>query len=109
METSALPDPIEAYFRAQNAHDIDAMSATFDENAIVNDEGQEYRGLSAIRAWTKEVTHKYHSRVEPQGVAYTNKQVVVSGLVSGNFPGSPILLVHTFTLSDTSIMHLVIE
>ena len=30
----SLPGPISAYLKAQNAHDIDAMLAPFDEDAL---------------------------------------------------------------------------
>ena len=104
-----LPGPISAYFKANNEHDIDAMLAPFDENATVKDEGQEHHGRSAIRAWMEDVTRKYRVTVEINDVTNANGKTVVSGLVSGNFPGSPLLLSHTFTLSGPRIARLEIE
>jgi hypothetical protein len=44
-----LPEPIAAYFAGTNAHNIDAMLASFAEAAIVQDEGQEMHGHVAMR------------------------------------------------------------
>jgi len=49
-----LPEPLPAYFAAINTHNIDAMLAGFADGAIVRDEGQERRGLAAIREWMEE-------------------------------------------------------
>jgi hypothetical protein len=35
-----LPDILDRYFKAQNAHDISAMVACFDSDASVHDEGR---------------------------------------------------------------------
>ena len=39
-----LPDPIAAYFRAQNAHDVDGMLGAFAQGSTVRDEGQRHGG-----------------------------------------------------------------
>jgi len=36
--------------QATNAHDTDALLACFTADAVVTDEGQEYHGVSQIRA-----------------------------------------------------------
>jgi len=46
----SLPDPISAYLKAKNEHDVDAMLARFDEDATVKDEGREHHGRPAIRS-----------------------------------------------------------
>src|SRR5260370_30140239 len=95
----SLPDPISAYLKAKNAHDIDAMLAPFDEDATVKDEGREHHGRPAIRSWLEDVTRKYGVTLDVKEVTDANGTTVVSGLVSGNFPGSPVVLHYTFTLS----------
>jgi hypothetical protein len=102
----ALPSPISGYLRANNEHDIDAMLAPFDEDAIVKDEGQEHRGRSAIRSWIEETTRKYGATIEAKDMTDANDKTVVSALVSGNFPGSPVLLNFAFTLSGPKITRL---
>jgi hypothetical protein len=102
----SLPGPISAYLKAKNEHDIDAMLVPFDEDATVKDEGREHHGRSAIRSWLEDVTRKYGVTLEVRDVTDADGTTVVSGLVSGNFPGSPALLEYTFTLSGPTIARL---
>ncbi len=104
-----LPTPIAAYFKARNDFDFDAILEPFEESAIVEDENEEYRGLPAIRSWVEETTRKYHAKVEPRDAIETGETVIVSGLVSGDFLGSPVLLDHTFMLSGGKISRLKID
>jgi len=46
-----LPDIVVEYIRAVNAFDIDAIVATFAEDALVNDIQREIAGATAIRRW----------------------------------------------------------
>ena len=93
-----LPQPLAAYFAGNNNHDINAMLAPFTEGAVVKDEGEEMRGLKAIRTWMEETTRKYGASVEVSGVAETAENTTVTCLVSGNFQGSPIELHYAFIL-----------
>jgi hypothetical protein len=104
--TTNIPEPIAAYFDATNQRDIDAMLAHFDERSHVKDEGQEHHGRAAIRAWMEDALRKYRFSVKIEEVRDANGTTVVSGLVSGDFPGSPVLLRHAFTLSGEKILGL---
>jgi len=104
-----LPAPIAAYFEARNAFDVDAIVAPFDDDAVVADENQQHRGRAAIRAWIEETTRKYRASAEPKDAKDEGEQIVVSALVSGDFPGSPILLDHAFTLAGQKIKRLEIS
>jgi ketosteroid isomerase-like protein len=101
-----LPVPLPAYFAAINTHNIDAMLAGFADGAIVRDEGQERRGLAAIREWMEETVRKYHFKVAVNEVTEVNGQLVVTGRVSGTFPGSPVDLRYFFTLDANKITRL---
>jgi hypothetical protein len=101
-----LPEPLAAYFAAIDTHNIDAMLAGFADGAIVRDEGQERRGLAAIREWMEETVRKYHFKVAVNEVTEVNGQLVVMGRVSGTFPGSPIDLRHFFTIAANKITRL---
>ena len=103
---STTPEPISAYFGAKNRHDIDAMLAPFAEQAVVKDEGKERRGHAAIRAWIEETTRKYRDTVEVADVAETDGRTVVTGVVSGTFPGSPVRLRFHFTIEGERIARL---
>lgn len=101
-----LPEPIAAYFAATNSHNIDAMLALFAETAIVKDEGQDRRGLASIREWMEESIKKYRFTVEVTGISEADGNPVVTGRVSGTFPGSPVDLRHFFTLAGKKITRL---
>src|SRR5712671_5644559 len=95
--TAQLPQALAQYFAAKNSYDIDAS---------VRDEGQEYRGRAAIRAWIEHATRKYRVTVEVKDVARDGGRDIVSGVVSGDFPGSPAALRYAFTLAGTKITRL---
>lgn len=101
-----LPGPIAAYFLATNAHDIDAALAPFAESAMVKDEGRQRRGTAAIRDWIEETMRKYRHTVEVIAVESAGGKSIVTGRVAGNFPGSPVVLRHEFTLAGDEISRL---
>jgi ketosteroid isomerase-like protein len=78
-----LPEPIRRYFDGSNAHDPDACAACFADDAIVRDERQEHRGVGAVREWMRDAITRY-----------------------GNFPGSPIVLRHSFVVAGGKIARL---
>ena len=105
-----LPEPLEGYFDAVNREDLDAMLAPFAANAVVKDEGKTRTGHLGVRGWIGEVTEKYHPRFEVEGVVEEGGETtVVTGLVSGAFPGSPVRLRYAFRLTAGKITHLEIS
>jgi ketosteroid isomerase-like protein len=102
-----LPTAIAAYIAASNAHD--AAAACFADDAVVWDEGRERQGNAAIRGWMEEVSEKYRPAVEVIDVAETDDKTIVTGRVSGNFPGSPVELRYAFTLAGEKIARLEIR
>lgn len=101
-----LPPPIARYFEAQNGHDIDAMLAVFSNQASVHDEGHDAVGSVAIRDWMEETSRKYRVTVVPTGVDQAEAKTIVTALVSGTFPGSPIQLRYRFTVVGEQITDL---
>ena len=104
--SASLPEPLSAYFTAKNRHDIDGMLAPFSDQAVVEDEGREMRGLPAIRAWMEETTRKYRVTAEVTNVAEAAGRTVVTALVSGTFAGSPATIRFAFVLEGGKIAHL---
>jgi uncharacterized protein (TIGR02246 family) len=101
-----LPLPLATYYKAKNEHDIDAMLAPFAEDAVVKDEGQEHHGRAAIRSWMEHTTRKYRVTIDVKQIEPVDDRLIVSGLVSGDFPGSPAMLRYAFTLSGSKIARL---
>jgi hypothetical protein len=104
--SAKLSEPLATYFAGHNNHDVDAMIGLFTEGATVKDEGQERRGLPAIRKWMEESNAKYSVTVAVFNVAETAANTTVTGRVSGNFPGSPVELRFIFTLDQGKITRL---
>ena len=96
-----LPPPLGAYFAAKNRQDVDAMLACFADEAIVVDEAQERRGR-------EESSAKYRVSVEPFDLREQEGTMLVTGLVSGAFPGSPVKLRYAFSLAGVRIASLTI-
>ncbi len=93
MRRTAL---LESYFASENAHDTSAIEECFATNATVRDEGRTIKGVAEIKAWRVETGERYHHSVEPLAISTRDGNVVVTGRVSGTFPGSPITLDHIF-------------
>lgn len=100
-----LPGPIAAYFAADQ-NDGDAVATRFTENAIVIDERQTHVGRDAIRRWKAEASAKFSYIVDPFAISEEGGQTVVTGHVSGNFPGSPVDLRYAFVLEGDQIARL---
>jgi len=109
MKITTLTGPIANYIAAANTQDIEAVTASFSEGAVVRDEGQNRQGIAAIRRWAIEVSKKYHPTVEALDVAQTDGKTILSGRVSGDFPGSPIDVRYVFTLNGGKIERLEIS
>jgi hypothetical protein len=109
MPSPKLPGTVAAYVDAANAQDASAVAACFHEEAMVTDEGRSRQGLAAIREWAEEVGQKYRPAVEVLDSVETDSRTIVTGRVSGNFPGSPIDLRYAFTLSGEKIIRLEIS
>ena len=101
-----LPKPIDIYFESENRHDPAAIDTCFAADATVYDERKTITGLAAIKAWRIETGERYNHTVEPLAIAERDGKVIVTGKISGNFPGSPINLDHAFELRGDLIVSL---
>ncbi len=104
-----LPKPIAAYLASEKSHDTAAVTACFAEEATVRDEGRTIQGVPAIKEWKEASKRKYQHSVEVIDAAQKDGKTVVRGLVSGNFPGSPIELQFAFTIVGDKIASLEIR
>jgi SnoaL-like protein len=104
-----LPKAIDVYFASENSHDTTLLDQCFAANASVRDEGKTIEGLEAIKAWRIETGKKYNHTVDPLAMAERDGKVVVTGKVSGNFPGSPVTLDHIFEIKGGRIVSLEIR
>jgi hypothetical protein len=107
--THDLPPPIAAYIAANARLNLDAMLAPFSADAIVLDDGGRHDGREALRAWIQSATLDNNAIFVPQSWREEDGQVVVEGLTSGDFKGSPIRFTFRFTLDGDAISTLEIH
>lgn len=100
MSTAELAPAIAAYIAATNTRDTSCVSDWFAEDANVFDEGEHQVGSAAIARWMEDTARRYQPRVEVLNVQHRTGKVLVSNVVSGNFPGSPLELRYTFRLNE---------
>lgn len=101
-----LPNCIKAYFEADSRDDIEALMATLSPEAIIEDERQRHDGLEAIRNWWIEAKRKTPHVNAPIDATTTGDVTRVRTRVSGDFPGSPVTLLFTFTVINDAIARL---
>jgi hypothetical protein len=106
--TQQFPKPVELYFASDNGNDPNDLDLCFAADATVRDEGHTHAGLDAIKRW-KSATKKYGHTIEPVQAEERDGRIVVKGRVSGNFPGSPVILEFIFLVTDGKIKALEIR
>jgi len=105
-----LPEFAAAYVRATNNHDAAAFIACFTESAVVNDAGQEFRGIEAIKAWSDHEIMEAQVALEVLDVADRNGEVTITTKVDGNFDRTglpdPLIINHHITVEGEKIVRL---
>jgi ketosteroid isomerase-like protein len=103
---TTLPDPIAAYFAAEQANDAEALARCFATDATVRDEGATRSGRAEIAAWMAEAKRVNQHHTEALSATTEGDTVTVAVRVSGSFPNSPARLTQVFTLADGAIQSL---
>jgi hypothetical protein len=108
--TTELPLTASAYVRSVNDHDAAAFIALFDDSAVVNDAGREFRGLAAIKAWSDQEIFAPLVTLEVMGVANHGGETVVTTRVEGNFDRTglpdPVIIDQSITAAGGKILGL---
>lgn len=99
-----LPNVIADLAKAQKNFDSVAYANCFSETAIVFDEGKTHNGKTEIQQWIKKANEEYQAVMKP--LEYSALEGVLKAEVSGNFPGSPIVLSYHFKLQNGVIKSL---
>ena len=107
--TIKLPSPIDAYVRAENSGDVEAMSDCFAPYATVRDENLYIEGLPAIKAWRAKMKQAHDHTVTPLEFRTADGQATLKAELSGNFPGSPVTTNFHFVLVNDYIASLQIR
>lgn len=99
-----LPKVIASLVKAQNDFDSAAYADCFTETAVVFDEGKTHTGRMEIKNWIDEANKKYRATMNP--VDYSETGQTLKTEVSGNFPGSPIMMRYHYEFKDGLIQSL---
>jgi hypothetical protein len=96
-----------------NAFDGDAIVATFDNNALVNDAHREFWGTDAIRRWVAKEMVGDKVTVEVTEVLDRYGEIIVRGRYDGEFdktslPPGDLILTNYFTVRDDKIVTMIV-
>ena len=100
------------YHRAVNAHNTDAIMATFAEDAYVNDNKREITGREAIRRWVEKEVVGDRLTIEVREVLDHHGDPIVRGAYEGNYDKTnlpnELILTSYFSVRASRIVSLVI-
>ena len=107
--STELPDVVSRFFERDADRDIDSIVSLFTKDATVIDEGEERHGKAEIRAWQTGAASKYTYTTEITGTeALGPDRHLVSGRLTGNFPGGTADLKWDFSIAGEQITRLTI-
>jgi ketosteroid isomerase-like protein len=107
--STKLPEVISRYFERDTDRDIESIVSLFADDATVIDEREERHGAAAIRVWQTGAASKYTYTTEITGSeALGPDRYLVTGRLTGNFPGGTADLKWDFTIAGQHITRLII-
>ena len=110
--TQELSGIVAEHIRAVNASDIDAIVATFAQDAYVNDNRREIVGIEAIRRWVEKEMVGDHVTIEVTEVIDHYGETIVRGRYDGDFDKTnlpdELILTNYFTIRDGKIVSLIV-
>lgn len=107
--TPRLPAFLQRYLAADAAGDLPAFVDGFAPDAVVRDEQRSHVGHEAIRAWKARADATVPYRLTPLGLTRQGAQWKLLAKVEGEFPGSPVELMHVFESAQDRITALEIR
>jgi hypothetical protein len=108
--TKQLPPLAASYVQATNNHDPAAFRRLFADDALVNDNGREFRGAHAIQEWSDREIFAADVTLEVIDVVERQGETVITTIVEGNFDRTglpdPVIIDHQFVESGGKIVGL---
>lgn len=87
-----------------------AFLSIFAEDAVIIDEGQEYKGLGKITEWSEQYHFAYKLNLEVINIMEESPQTIVTAKVDGDFDKTglpdPLLLDFYFTVVNRKVTRL---
>jgi hypothetical protein len=111
-DTVSLPPVVAGHIDAVNAHDEDAIVATFADGALVNDAHREFWGSQAIRRWVAREMTGDQVTIDVTEVIDHDGDTIVRGRYDGTFDKTnlpeELILTNYFTIRDGKIVSLIV-
>ena len=111
-DTASLPPVVAAHIAAVNAHDEDAVVATFASGALVNDAHREFWGTEAIRSWVAREMTGDRVTIDVTEVIEHHGDTIVRGRYDGTFDKTnlpeELILTNYFTVRGGKIASLIV-
>jgi hypothetical protein len=111
-DTASLPPVVAAHIAAVNAHDEDAIVATFAAGALVNDAHREFWGTEAIRRWVAREMTGDRVTIDVTEVIEHHGDTIVRGRYDGTYDKTnlpeELILTNYFTVRDGKIASLIV-
>jgi hypothetical protein len=111
-DTVSLPPVVAGHIDAVNAHDEDAIVATFADGALVNDAHREFWGSEAIRRWVAREMTGDQVTIDITEVIDHHGDTIVRGRYDGTFDKTnlpeELILTNYFTVRDGKIVSLIV-
>lgn len=99
-----LPKVISDLVNAQDNFDSTAYANCFTETAVVFDEGKIHNGKKEIKKWIEKANKEYQVTMKP--IDYSEIKQELKAEISGNFPGSPVVLTYHYRFENGLIQSL---
>ena len=99
-----MPNVILELLEAQRKFDSEAYSSCFTDTATVFDEGKNYSGRPQIKNWIEKANTEY--KIEMDSLEYSKEESILKARISGQFPGSSVVLNYQFVFSKGLIQSL---
>ncbi len=110
--TTELTGVLADHITAVNAHDTDAVVATFAQDAYVNDNRREFAGVAAIRRWVEKEIVGDRVTIDVREVIDHHGDTIVRGAYDGDYDKTnlpdELILSNYFSVRDNKIVSLVV-
>jgi SnoaL-like domain len=88
------------FVESMNAQNSAEFIACFAPDAVVEDEGHTHCGTAEIQAWIEEAFRTSRPILKVTNATFSETGAVLTGDLSGSFPGSPIVLHYHLTIAE---------
>ena len=109
---ASLPPVVARHIDAVNAHDENAIMATFAGGALVNDAHREFWGTEAIRRWVAREMTGDQVTIDVTEVLEHHGDTIVRGRYDGTYDKTnlpeELILTNYFTIRDGKIVSLIV-